>query len=320
MDWNSPLSWIKAYRFLKREKPDVIIMAWWTSAVAHMELFLALVNSLSIKAKLVLEMHEIADPLENSRLFLRLYSRIMGKLIMNRATAFAVHSDTVKTQGIQAYHLREEKVFVIPIGIYESYFKEYPKELARKELGIKEEFVILNFGMIRKYKGVPYLVKAFDKLPQEIALNSRLVIVGEDWGDEKELEPLIKASPYNKQITYKPEFIPDSDIPKYFSSADVVALPYLRTSGSAVASLAMAFGKPLIISELEYTKESLQEYEGTILVPIGDDACIAEKIKHIFAQDKAGKVISYAVPKMRGWENITDLFQGLISQASNNSK
>lgn len=281
-----------------------------------MELFLALVNSLSIKSKLVLELHEIVDPLEAGKLVLRLYSRIMGRLIMNRAAAFVVHSATVKTQVIQVYHLSENKVFVIPHGVYDSYFQEYTQESARKELGIKEEFVVLYFGMIRKYKGVPCLVQAFDKLPQEIARNSRLIIAGENWGDEEELETLIKASPYNKQITFQPEFVPDSAVPKYFSAADVVALPYIRSAGSGVASLAMAFGKPIIISELENIKESLQEYAGTIFVPCGDANCIAEKISEVYAQHKAVKFASYSVPNLCGWENVTNLFQKAINQIS----
>ena len=43
-------------------------------------------------------------------------------------------------------------------------------------------------------------------------------------------------------------------IPKYFSAADVVALPYLRTAGSGVANIAMAYGKPIITSDLETMK------------------------------------------------------------------
>ncbi len=316
MDWNSPLSWIKAYRFLKREKPDFIIIPWWTSAVAHMELFLAMVNSLSVRAKLILEMHEIVDPLEAGKPVLRLYSRIMGRLIMNRAGAFVVHSDTVKKQAIEAYHLNKDKVFIIPHGVYNSYLQTCTQDSARKELGINEKFVVLYFGMIRKYKGVPCLVQAFNKLPPEIAFNSRLIIAGENWGDEEGLETLIKASPYNKQITFQAEFVPDSAVPKYFSTADVVVLPYLRSAGSGVASLAMAFGKPIIISDLENIKESLRDYKGTMLVSCGNASNLAEKISEVYARRQAGKVANYAIPSSCGWDNVTDLFQKVISQIS----
>jgi glycosyltransferase involved in cell wall biosynthesis len=316
MDWNSPLSWIRAYRFLKKEKPDVIIMAWWTSAVAQMELFLAMANSLKIKAKLVLEMHEIVDPLENGKPLLRWYSRWMGRLIMNRSAAFVVHSETVKSQAIDAYHLKKEQVFVIPHAVYSNYSQGYDSLTAKRELGIKERFVVLYFGMIRKYKGVPCLVEAFEKLATKIALNSRLVIAGENWGDEEGLEKLIHDSRYNSQITLKPEFVPDSAVPRYFSAADVVVLPYLRSAGSGVASLAMAYGKPIIISNLENIKESLKDYEGTNLVANGDAAGIAEKIVEIYTQNETGKPVVFTVPAFCGWDNVTDLFRKAINLKS----
>jgi len=314
MDWNSPLSWWKAYSFLKKEKPDVIIMAWWTSAVAHMELFLAMVNSCGIKSKLILEMHEIVDPLEAGKLPLRLYSRLMGRLIRNRAAAFVVHAEKVKNQAIEAYHLKKEKVFVIPHGIYDSYFQEHSQESARHELGVKENFVILYFGMIRKYKGVPTLLQAFNNLSREIASDSRLIIAGENWGDEEGLEDLIRASPYKEQITLRSEFVPDSQVPDYFSAADVVALPYLRSAGSGVASLAMAYGKPIIISDLDNIKESLEGYQGTLLVPPGDASSITQKLMILYVQRKANGMVSYTAPDVLGWDNITDLFQKVITR------
>lgn len=227
------------------------------------------------------------------------------------------HSEAVKKQAVQIYRLKEDKVFVIPHGVYDSYYKEYSPESARKELGIKEDFVVLYFGMIRKYKGVPCLVEAFNKLPHEIALHSRLIIAGENWGDEEGLESQIKASPCNKQITFHPDFVPDSGVAKYFSAADVVALPYLRTSGSGIASLAMAFGKPIIITDLENTRETLQKYPGTSFVPCGDASVIAEKIAEVYAQVRAGKAITYIAPEICGWDNVNALFQKVITQISN---
>ena len=108
LDWNSPPSWLRAYRFLAREQPDVLIMQWWSSSVAHLELFLALANRWKLKSRLILEMHEILDPLEAANLPVRLYSRAMGKLIMSSVDAFIVHSASVKEQAVQTYRLRRQ--------------------------------------------------------------------------------------------------------------------------------------------------------------------------------------------------------------------
>jgi len=308
MDWYSPLSWFKAFQFLRKQGPDVIIMQWWTSSVAHMQLFLAIANRLKTKAKLILEMHEIVDPLEESILTVRLYSRIIGRQLMKRADAFVVHSTSVKDHLAQIYALKKNNMFVITHGLYDAYYQDYSKQTARDELGIAEEFVILYFGLIRKYKGIPCLVEAFSRLPQHIALYSKLVIAGEDWGDETSLDDVINSSPYRGQIIYKPEFIPDNLVPRYFSAADVVVLPYLRTSGSGVANIAMAYCKPIITSDIKALRESVMDYDGVMFVPVGDSAAIAEELIEIHNKLKRGQATFYSPPQ-NTWDKVASQFE-----------
>jgi len=40
-------------------------------------------------------------------------------------------------------------------------------------------------------------------------------------------------------------------ISKYLYADDIVVLPYLRTAGSGVANIAMAYGKSIIILDIE---------------------------------------------------------------------
>jgi len=313
MDWNSPRSWYGAYKFMKQHQPDAIIMLWWTSSVAHMELFLALANRMKIKTKLILEMHEVVDPLEESILPVRLYSRLAGRMIMKRADAFTTQSSSAKNQVAQIYKLGEKRIFVVPVGLYQDYQRVSDKSTCKAELGIEEEFIILYFGMIRKYKGVPHLVEAFNRLPQDIAQNSRLVIAGEDWGDETSLASMIDSSSYKGQIIYRPQFVPDDMIPKYFSAADVVVLPYLRTAGSGVANIALAYGKPIITSDLETMRECLADYKGAMFAPVGDSAAIAEKLKEIYAQHESGKTMVYNPPQ-NTWDEIAKQYEQIIAQ------
>lgn len=312
MDWNSPLSWFRAYQFLKQHKPDALIMLWWTSSVAHMQLFLALANRLKIGAKLILEMHETIDPLEERILPIRLYSRIAGKLLIRMADAFTAHSTSAKNQIVQIYGINEDKIFVKPFGLYENYKHDYDKDLAKKELGVEEKFVILSFGSIRKYKGISYLVKAFSALPESIANSSRLVIAGEDWGDD-ELGNLVESSPYKHKITFNSNFVPDDMIPKYFSAADVVVLPYLKTSGSAVAHIAMAYGRPIITSDLETMRECLEAYQGAMFAPVGDSSAIRKRLLEIYEKHSSGEAMRYHPPK-NTWDKIARGYEDIISK------
>jgi len=317
MDWNSPLSWFRAYRFLKQRSPDAIIMLWWTSSVAHMQLFLAWANKFRVGAKLILEMHETIDPLEERILPIRLYAKVAGRLLMRTADAFTAHSTSAKDQIAQTYGINRGKIFVKPFGLYENYKRDYDKGLARKELGIEEQFVILNFGSIRKYKGVPYLAKAFSALPEAVARNSRLVIAGEDWGDDNELSNLIESSPYKQKITFNPNFVPDEMVPAYFSAADVVVLPYsdiFASAGSAVAQIAMAYGKPIITSNFETMRECLQDYEGAFFTPTGDSMAIAEGIAKLYERTNSGGAIIYEPPHDT-WAKIARQYEEIANQA-----
>ena len=313
MDWNSPASWHGAFKFLKKHHPDVMIMQWWSSSVAHMELFLAIANRVGPKSKMLLEMHEVVDPLEESILPIRLYSRIAGKLIMGRADAFTTHSSSAKKQVAEIYGFDERRVFVVPIGLYDDYKLMADEELFRSELGIKKEFVILYFGLIRKYKGVPYLIEAFNKLPGHIAGKSKLIIVGEEWGDDVSISKMIESSPYREQIIYRLQYVPDEMIPRYFSVANVIVLPYLRTAGSGVANIAMTYAKPIISSAIEAMKECMLGYEGASFAPPGDSTAITEKLVGIYNKHKSGTSMEYSLPG-NTWDEVARHYELIMKQ------
>lgn len=316
MDWNSPISWLRAYRFLKQRKPDAIIMLWWTSSVAHMQFFLAVANRLRIGARLIIEMHETIDPLEDSILPVKIYGRGMGRLLMRHADAFTAHSNWAKSQIAEIYGIANQKIFVKPFGVYEAYKRDYDKHSARRQLGIEEKFVILNFGNIRKYKGIPYLVKAFSALPESIASNSRLVIAGADWRDDDELSKSIESSPHRDKITFNPHFVPDEMIHKYFSAADVVVLPYLRTSGSAVAHIAMAYGKPIVSSDLETMRECLNGYPGASFTCVGDSSAICQEFLQLYESHQSGDSLRFNHAE-NSWHEIATQYELIIGQLVN---
>ncbi|MGA9189284.1 MAG: glycosyltransferase family 4 protein [Methanosarcina sp.] len=293
MDYNNPLTWVQAYRFLKMQKPDVIVLQWWTSSVAHMQLLLKIFANLLHKPKIIVEFHEVVDPFEESILPIRLYSKITGKLLRRNLDAYITHSESDKQLVAERYSIAPEKIHVIPHSLYDQYGELLDIKAARKNLLISDEFVILSFGLIRKYKGIPYLIRAFEQLPPQILEKSRLLIVGELWEDRKELLDQIKASSFSDRITLVDEYVPDEKVNFYFSAADVVVLPYLRASQSGIAHIAMSFGKPVVVSEVGGLKESMAGYEGTFFVPPGNVDSIKKAIlsqlgerKHYEAPDQ----------------------------------
>lgn len=306
MDYNNPLTWIEAYNFIKSQKPDIIILQWWTSSVAHMQLMLKLFAQLVHKPKIIIEFHEVVDPFEESILPIRLYSKLTGKLLRRNLDAYITHSESDKQLVAERYAIEPEKIHVIPHGLYDQYGELLNSKDAKKTLKINEEFVVLSFGLIRKYKGIPYLIQAFEDLPSDVLKKSRLLIVGEIWDDKNELLDQIRESPVQDKITLVNEYVPDDKVNVYFSAANVVVLPYLRASQSGIAHIAMSFGKPVIVSEVGGLKESMAGYEGTFFVPPGDVEAIRKKII-----DRMGEKENYQPPDQK-WDKIINRYIELI--------
>ena len=305
MDYNNPITWLQAYNFIRKNKPDVIILQWWTASVAHMQLIVKLMSKLSYNPKIIIEFHEVIDPLEESILPIKLYAKFTGKLLRRNLNAYVAHSESDKHLVADRYAIPLDKIHVIPLGLFDHH-EHTPYEKAKRELNINEEFVILSFGLIRNYKGIPYLIKAFEQLPIDVLEKSRLLIVGEIWENKEELLQQVELSPYCDKITLINDYIPDDKVGLYFSASNIVVLPYLRASQSGVAHIAMSFGKPVVVSNVGGLSESMADYTGTLFVKPADVNDITEAIvKNI--EDK-----TYHKAPEQTWDEITKRYVKLI--------
>jgi glycosyltransferase involved in cell wall biosynthesis len=309
LDWYNPLSWISAMYHVR--KSDIIIFQWWTSSVSHMYLALELMNFRAIPV--IIEFHEVIDPLENSIFLIRAYSRIMASLIRRLSIAYIVHSEADRELIAQKYSIDKEKITVIPHGLYDQY-PQFDKPFAKKQLGIEEENVILFFGLLRPYKGVKFLIKAFEQLPEKFLKTSHLLIVGEAWEDHESVK-LASQSPVANKITMVNRYISDEEIPVFFSAADVLVLPYTRASQSGVAHIGMTYGLPIIASDVGGLKEGLQHYNGSFLIPPKS----VEDIKKCLLTVLMPK-LHYNLPDELRWDNISKKWLQFLQKSNQSTK
>jgi len=295
LDWFNPFSWAKAARIARSR--DVVILEWWTSSVAHM--YLAILVLLSRMTPVIIEYHEVVDSFEQSILPIRMYSRVMGRIIRSMATHFVVHSSADGDLVKEVYQIPPNNITIIPHALYDHY-PILEKRVARERLGITEENVILFFGLLRPYKGVKYLIHAFDSLPPEVSKSTRLLIVGEAWEDRESLL-LAERSPCREKITVVNRYVADSEVPVYFSAADILVLPYMRASQSGVAHIAMAYGLPIVASRVGGLEEGLRSYKGAFLFSPGQIGELREQILKILEKKEV-----YPPPKDLTWESIGD--------------
>ncbi len=271
--------------------------------MAHMQLIVLLAARLA-GARVVVEFHEVVDPLEEAILPIRAYSRITGRLLARWADGYITHSNSDKDLVVEHYNVSPSRVHVIPHGLYDQYGPALDRKKSKKSLGIDpDEFVILSFGLIRPYKGGDLLLDAFESLPLRLLEHARLLIVGELWEGGGEIRERIEKSRVRERINLVARYVPDTEVPLYFSAANILCLPYRRASQSGVAHIGMSFGLPIVVSRVGGLSESMEEYEGTDFVPAGEvDALRKSLISAIEGGERK------FIPPSRGWNQLVPAY------------
>ncbi len=148
---------------------------------------------------------------------------------------------------------------VIPPG---SAVDKYPVTVGRSEardrlgLGLHER-VLVFVGQIHPYKGVDHLLAASAGLPNAVHL--RIMVIGRcaDDAERRTLERL--AARAGDRVLTRFEFVPDEEIQYYLVAADAAVLPFVGVSNSSSLMLAVSFGLPVVIPDLEELRDVPRE-------------------------------------------------------------
>ena len=201
-----------------------------------------------------------------------------------------VHTDKMKSELTGEFGVPESRVTVIPFGINNAIPRtKLSSTEARERLGIRDtEKTILFFGEIKPYKGLDYLVAAFQKNSAERD-DYRLIIAGrpkpgceEYW---RAVEEAIQKDVSSGRIVVRAKFIPDTEIEVYFKAADILVLPYRHIYQSGVLFLGYSFGLPVLAADVGSLKEEIVEGETGFVFKPDDPADLAEAIDRYFASD-----------------------------------
>ncbi len=179
-----------------------------------------------------------------------------------------------------------DRVRVIPHGAFD-YLTRLPEEKPLPaELEGAEGPVILFFGLLRPYKGVDTLLRAFQQLK-----GAELWIVGNPRMDVEPLRSL--AAEAGGRVRFVTRFLEDAEIPAIFRRADLVALPYRDVEHSGVLYTALAFGKPLILSAVGGFPE-VAETGAARLVPPEDLRGLAAALSELTEDEAAREELAAA--------------------------
>ena len=145
----------------------------------------------------------------------------------------------------------------------------------------------LFFGNIAPYKGVEFLLDAFEAIaPADESL--RLIIAGRPKGEEAYWAGLlekIKRSAARARIILKIEYVPDAETEIYFKAADVLVLPYTHIFQSGVLFLGYNFGMPIVATDVGQLRDDISEGETGFICAPKDASALAAALKKFFASD-----------------------------------
>jgi glycosyltransferase involved in cell wall biosynthesis len=240
-----------------------------------------------------------------------------------------VHTDQMKRELREDFGVREQVVTVIPFGINNAaQDTDITPAEAKRRLSIGgQERTILFFGRIRPYKGLEYLLSAFQEILAKDP-NYRLIIAGEPMkGCEKyyrEIRRTIDHSAIRDRIVSRFEFIPDEQIELYLKAADALVLPYKNISQSGVLFLAYRFGTPVIAADVGSFREDVVEGRTGFLYRPDDTADLTRAIEVYFGSelykglDKCRQDIKDFVQARHSWDVVgeltRDVYEGLLQK------
>jgi beta-1,4-mannosyltransferase len=166
----------------------------------------------------------------------------VGRLLARSATTVIAHSSAV-LDLLLSREFSPKSAVIIPHGSYVGLYGSMPsRDECRRMLALPQTGrVLLFFGLIRAYKGIPPLLNAWKSCSPE----GTLVIAGACTDPDLNSQITVAAMA-DPSIETRLKFVPDQDVATYFGAADGICLPFQRITTSGSVLLALSFGKPLI--------------------------------------------------------------------------
>jgi len=303
----NPFNWIRTGLRIRKAKPDIVVIKYW---IPFMGPCLGTLERLirGNRHSRVVTIFDNVIPHEK-----RPGDRIFTRYFINAADAFVAMSDSVLKDSYQ-FDNKKARAFC-PHPIYDNFGPSLAKEEARSLLGLDvDKHYLLFFGFIRDYKGLDLLIKAFaDKRFRNN--NFRLLVAGEFYTDAQAYLDLIEEYSLQDEIILKSDFIPDEEVKRYFSAADLVVQPYKTATQSGISQIAYHFEKPMIVTRVGGLPEIVPDGKVGYVTDV-DPSAIADAILRFYEEGREAEFSDNAAREKEkySWKRMADTIIELAQQ------
>ena len=178
----------------------------------------------------------------------RIGDKVFARYMIKSVGGYVAMSESVLAD---AKSFDDTKPFALtPHPLYDNFGDKVSREEAIAHLGLDADTrYVLFFGLIRDYKGLDLLLRAFadERLRNK---NTKLIVAGEFYSNAEFYEKLEQELGVSEHIVWYKEFIPADQVRYFFAAADLVAQPYKTATQSGITQIAYHFERPMLVTNV----------------------------------------------------------------------
>jgi glycosyltransferase involved in cell wall biosynthesis len=203
--------------------------------------------------------------------------------LRRRAARIHVHSPKLSEDFLSLHPEFGHRMSVIPHGTY-SLYKHWDKDDIERE-----KSTCLFFGRMEKYRGLDNLMWIAEKVKKEIR-DLRILVAGRGTELKCFKEDMVQSGVFE----IHDEFIPDDEVFRYFKRASLLLLPYHEGSQSGVIHVGLAFGVPIVATDVGALSDAVQDgVHGKIVSP-GDLEGFAQAVITLLKDEEKRETMKQA--------------------------
>jgi glycosyltransferase involved in cell wall biosynthesis len=208
----------------------------------------------------------------------REWERVAQRRLAEMADRLIVHCRAGLDMVDREYGMAA-KCSILPHPCYEIGQEVAVTRPRRPDRAATDPYTLLMFGMLRRYKGIEFALRAIRKVNAPV----RLVVAGPPHKsfDTNSLENLVAG---DEQVTLIVREVPTGELGGLFCEADAVVFCYSNVLSSGSVALAQSFGKPIIAPRLGCLPEMVPAEAGR-LYKAGCEDAFAQAIDEVLQQD-----------------------------------
>jgi glycosyltransferase involved in cell wall biosynthesis len=315
------LAWYRLVRYLRRERPDVVLFGEIRFAFEHR--FLDRLRRSGLTLGDVVHDVQAYDTRRGSESLVQASAQHYAEFsrIYDLFAALFVHDRSNYDQFLKLYPaIPAERVHEIPMATNEIVLEvSQTRTVAdlQQMFGIAPgQRVVLFFGTITKYKGLEDLIRAFPAVHE--ATGARLVVAGFPAKDvdANALKALAAELGIAEHVAWFLDYVPIEWVATLMAISAVVVLPYRAITQSAVLHIAYACGRPVVATRIGGLPDAVEEGKSGLLAEPEDPVSLAEAITQVLrdpaAAERMGRYAATLADTRYSWSVVAEKMKAVF--------